>query len=279
MIRLAVLLGLFLASGCVPAPISTPENSIPTRIVSLDYCADQYVLQLAKRDHILAVSPDATKSFSYMRTQAEGLPSVRSTAEDVIALKPDLVVRAFGGGPQAISFFERAGIPVLNIGWATSIDGEAPDSIPNIIAHVADGLGEPARGEAVITAFNARLGNARVHSDGKTILYVTSGGATTGPGSLVHELFETVGLKNFETDPGWRSLPLERLAYDQPDLVASAFFDVKDSPRGAWSAAGHPVSRSLMASTPAVPLKGAWTACGGWFVIDAIEALSNGALP
>ena len=79
------------------------------RIVSLDFCADQYVLKLADREQILAVSPDAVREFSYMRETAQGLPTVRSVAEDVLILKPDLVVRSYGGGPKAGDFFERAG--------------------------------------------------------------------------------------------------------------------------------------------------------------------------
>ncbi|MCA8893462.1 MAG: ABC transporter substrate-binding protein, partial [Hyphomonas sp.] len=69
--------------------------------VSLDYCADQYVLKLADREQILAISPDGDKEFSYMHEAAEDVPTVRPVAEDVLVLKPDLVVRAYGGGPNA----------------------------------------------------------------------------------------------------------------------------------------------------------------------------------
>jgi len=248
----------------------------PRRIVSLDYCADQYVLKLADREDILAVSPDAVKEFSYMRAGAAGVPSVRPLAEDVLILKPDLVVRSYGGGPNAAAFFERAGVPVLQVGWASNVDSEAMGSIPSLIRHMADGLGRPERGDALIGEFRARLAALRRREDGRTALYMTPAGVTTGPGSLVHEMLVAAGLANFQEAPGWRSLPLERLAYRQPDLVAAAFFETLTSHPDAWSASRHPVARAQLAGPDTVALQGAWTACGGWFLMDAVEALAEG---
>ncbi|MEM8634982.1 MAG: ABC transporter substrate-binding protein [Pseudomonadota bacterium] len=251
----------------------------PQRIVSLDFCADQYVLKLADREQILAVSPDAVRDFSYMRDAARGVPIVRPVAEDVIIQKPDLVVRAYGGGPNAAAFFERVGVPVLQLGFASNIDGEDMGSIPNLIQHMADGIGQSARGEALIADFRGRLEAISKRDTSATALYMTPAGVTSGPGSLVHEMLEAAGLENFQEQPGWRSLPLERLAYEQPDLVAAAFFETLTNHPDAWSASRHPVARAQFAEPDTVPLQGAWTACGGWFILDAIEALAEGAAP
>ena len=110
------------------------------RIVSLDFCADQYVLKLADREQILAVSPDAVREFSYIRETAQGLPTVRSVAEDVLILKPDLVVRSYGGGPKAGDFFERAGIPVLQVGWTATVHGDGPNTIPQTLRDATETL-------------------------------------------------------------------------------------------------------------------------------------------
>ncbi|MCG8441008.1 MAG: ABC transporter substrate-binding protein, partial [Caulobacterales bacterium] len=112
MARLAALAAVLLAAasgtGAASAP---PAPERPARVVSLDFCADQYVLKLVERQRVLALSPDATREFSYMRAEAAGVRSVRPRAEDVILLEPDLVVRSYGGGPNAAAFFERAGVP------------------------------------------------------------------------------------------------------------------------------------------------------------------------
>ncbi len=90
--RLVLLLFAIALAGCAKDPPNSPlAPARPMRIVSLDYCADQYVLKLVEPQRILALSPDAEKSFSYMREAARALPKVRPRAEDVLVLKPDLV--------------------------------------------------------------------------------------------------------------------------------------------------------------------------------------------
>jgi len=273
---------LTLATLCActrQADPSPPSDTPARRIVSLDYCADQYVLQLADRERILAVSPDATKPFSYLREQAVGLPSVRPLSEDVLLLRPDLVVRSYGGGPGATAFFERAGIPVLQIGFAAHIDGESSETVVSVLRDVAAGLDEAARAEVMIDRLRARLAALPTPTTTRSALYMTPAGVTAGPGSLIHEMLRSAGLTNFQQAPGWRTLPLERLAYEQPDLIGAAFFGSMANHPDAWSAARHPIARRQLHDRPVVALPGAWTSCGGWFILDAIEALADGAAP
>ncbi|WP_235524033.1 ABC transporter substrate-binding protein [Sphingomonas sp. Leaf33] len=272
MIRWLAMLSVLVA-GCAPAPVSL-RTGRPMRIVSLDYCADQYVLKLVGRDRITAVSPDAAAEFSYMRAAALGLRQVRPQAEDVLLLKPDMVVRSYGGGPNAAALFERAGVPVLQLGYAPDLAG-----IRTVLLDTATGLGERARGEAMAAAFDARLAALRRASTGKSALYVTPGGVTTGPGSIVDEMLRAGGLVNFQTAGGWGPLPLERLAYAQPDVVAAAFFDTRWNRPDPWSAAAHPVVGRALKGLPTAELPGAWTACGGWFVLDAVEKLAQVGRP
>ncbi|WP_415811798.1 ABC transporter substrate-binding protein [Litorimonas haliclonae] len=257
-----------------PSISGTPSPQ-PQRIVSLDYCADQYVLKMVEPHRILAVSPDADKPFSYMQEQAEalkaqGLKSVRSSAEDVLILKPDLVVRSYGGGPNAAKFFEQAGVPVLNVGWAGDLAG-----IKRVTREMAKGLGVPQHGEDIVSDMEARLKALDINIEGNRALYMTPSGVTSGPGSLVDEMLTAAGLENFQSEPGWRSLPLERLAYEQPDMVAAAFFDTNDRSRDKWSAMRHPIAKAQINTLPTVAISGAVMSCGGWFTVDGIEALAS----
>lgn len=242
------------------------------RIVSLDYCADQYVLKLMERDRILALSPDAAKEFSYMRESASGMPTVRPVAEDVLVLRPDLVIRSYGGGPNAAAFYARGGVPVLNVGNAATI-GE----ILTVMARVAAGLDETGRGQTVIDDTRRRLAALSTGLTGPPALYMTPSGVTTGPGSLVHEMLLAAGLPNYQQDPGWRPIPLERLVYQPPELVAFANFNASTAHRDLWSAMRHPLARDQLRDREVVTLHGAWTACGGWFLLDAVEALAERA--
>lgn len=269
--RLAIvfLAGAAALAGCARAvaPAAAPDRA--RGIVSLDYCADQYVLKLVGRDRILALSPDAGAPFSYMRKAAAGVPRVRPLAENVLVLQPDLVVRSYGGGPNAAQFFERAGVPVVQIGFPGDIE-----AVRAAVLAVAEALGEAERGKTLVLEMDARLAALQIGPGDRNALYMTPGGVTAGPGTLVHEMLAAAGLANFQSVSGWRALPLERLAYERPDMVAAAFFDSNAGALDAWSAGRHPLARRQMAERPTVFLEGAWTSCGGWFVLDAIEALA-----
>ena len=262
-------LACLLLSAC--SQVAERGADAPRRIVSLDYCADQYVLKFADREDILALSPDAGKRFSYMRAAAEGIPTVRPRTADVLALQPDLVVRTYGGGHDIADFMKEPGVPVVQIGFPQSI-AEVRDEV----LRVGTELGKPDEAEKLVADMDRRL-KALAERSGpqREVLYMTPAGVTAGEGTLVHELFVAAGLENFQDRPGWNPLPLERLAYERPDLIAAAFFESQTNHVDNWSAARHPVARAQLRELPVVALEGSWTSCGGWFLLDAVEALAT----
>ena len=256
---------------CACSQVAERGADAPRRIVSLDYCADQYVLKFADSEDILALSPDAEKRFSYMRAAAKGIPTVRPRTADVLALQPDLVVRTYGGGHDIADFMKEPGVPVVQIGFPQSIT-----EVRGEVLRVGTELGKPDEAVALVAEMERRL---KVLADRpgppREVLYMTPAGVTAGEGTLVHELFVAAGLRNFQDRPGWNPLPLERLAYERPDLIAAAFFESKTNHVDNWSAARHPVARAQLRELPVVALEGSWTSCGGWFLLDAVEALAT----
>jgi len=272
----AAIFTALISAGCQAAsvPPSITAETAP-RIVSLDFCADQYALELLPPEQIAALSPDARAEFSYHKDRAQNIPSVRPRAEDVLALKPDLIIRSYGGGPQAARLFEAAGIPVVNIGWATTLSGDGPGSVAAIIKNTAQALGQAQKGERLIAAYHMRLERLSASKSRRpTALYMTPYGVTTGAGSLVDQIMTAAGYDNFQTQSGWHPIPLERLARDTPDHVIASFFDSHAAITANWSAMRHPVAQRALSGRQALPLKGAWTSCGAWFLMDAAEALA-----
>lgn len=248
------------------------------RIVSLDYCADQYVLKFARKSSVVGLSPDGAKSFSYMREHAKGLPVVRPIAEDVLIRKPDLVVRSYGGSPGIVALLKRFNIPVLQLGYIESLA-----DVRRTILQVSLGLSNPEAGQEVVKQMDASLRAieqaSSVSAEKVKALYMTPGGVTGGPNTLVHDILRAAGLNNYQSESGWQDLPLEKLIFDSPDLIAMAFFETLSNHPDAWSVMRHPVARRQLKEVGAVPLQGAWTACGGWFLVDAIESLYAALLP
>ena len=271
--RVAVLVAAVLAvlaAACGPAAPPLVPDGPARRIVSLDYCADQYVLGLVERSRILALSPDAGEDFSYLRAEAEGIPVIRPRAEDVLVLRPDLVVRTYGGGPRAGAFFEQAGVPVLEIEYAPDIA-----AVRAGIRRAAARLDAAARGEELIAEMDARVERARAQGSRSRALYLTPAGVSAGAGTFVDDLIAAAGLDNFDDRSGWRSIPLERLAYEAPDVYAVPSFGATNH-RNAWTPFRHPVATERVAAGPALPIDGSTTACGGWFLADAVEAFAAG---
>lgn len=258
----ALLTGLAAVLICAAAAYGQERPSV----VSLDYCADQFVLGLAAREQILALSVDADADFSALRDEAAGLPEVRSTAEDVLALQPDLVVRSYGGDARALALFERVGIAVHQIGY-TSDFGD----VARVVEETAQVLGRAEAGQALIARMNATLEAAQGGSDVRPeALYVTPGGATAGSGTAIDALLTAAGFENAAGDrTGWQSLPLEALLLDPPELIVTGFFDTKATKLDHWSAARHPVLEAYFEAIPTVHIEGVLLTCGTWMLADA----------
>lgn len=248
------LIGLAGFAGAEPA---SPNPARPT-LVSLDYCADQFVLALADRDQIFALSKDSGRKFSHLRDMAAGIPKVRAAAEDVVALRPDIVVRSWGGDVRALSLYERFGIRTVQIGYAEDVEGTA-----GLLRAVAAEIGAEARAEEIL----ARR-PPPAQPTGRRALYVTPGGVSAGQGTMIEAIMTRAGLENANTGFGWTSLPLESLALDPPALMLTAFFGFDDDATDRWSVSHHPVMRRLMAGAEVIPMDESRISCGAWFVAE-----------
>ena len=124
---------------------SASADEARPKVISLDYCADQFVLGLADREQILGVSHGADKPHSYLRGKAAGLRQIRSTTEDVIALDPDIVINHWGADARALKIYERFGIKVHQIGFGSNIDAAREETLA-----AAKALGQTARGQSLV---------------------------------------------------------------------------------------------------------------------------------
>ena len=266
-LRIITVIGVsWLGAAC--GGDTTTRNDDARRIVSLDFCADQYLIAFADSENIAGVSPDATKSFSYYRDVARALPVVPPRAEDILVKRPDAVIRTYGGGPNITRFLERAGVEVIQIDYASDLEGVRRNAVA-----VAAALGRPDRGVEAAADMARRL-SALPDAGDEEILYLTSKGAVAGRDTLIDELIERSGRKNFQETPGWGALALEKLAYEHPAAIAAAFFDGSDAATDRWTPARHPVARRALNNADVIEIPGAWTACSAWFITEAAEALA-----
>ncbi len=265
---------VLLGALCDPlsAEINPSNEFVPKRVISIDYCADQYLLKLGTSSQILGVSPKSTAPFSFMRGKAENFNQVRPLAEELISLKPDLVIRSFGGGVGISKFLKQHNILVLQIGFLDSLK-----DIDETIMDVANTLGNHTLGVELVSELNRRLAAIPIPIDKKksNAMYLAAGGVTAGKGTLVHNIMTRGNLRNIVDTPGWSDIPLEQLVSLRPDIVVHSYLDDLPTNSGAWSPIRHPVTKRFLKSNLSVSIPPALISCGGWYALDAIEVVSR----
>lgn len=259
----AMLTALLIALG-----VSTYAAAAP-RVMSLDSCADQYVMALSPREAIVGVSHRADDHDSRLASSAAGLPRRRATLEAVLASRPDVVVRYWGGDARLVRRLEEAGIAVVTIEDATDFDG-----VRRNVRTTAAALGRERAGEDLLANMDAALDRARRGWAGQRALYLTAGGYTAGPGTLIGSVISAAGLRNAATDPGYAPVSIERLVVERPTVVVYGFFD---DPMRRRRAASSSVVRQSVAGAREVRLPSSLLGCPAWFAADAAELLAREA--
>lgn len=251
---------------------ASSASAAPQRIVSLDYCADQFVLALADRDQIAALSRGSQRDDSYYRARARGIRQTRGTLEEVLALRPDLVVRNWGGPWDADAVYARFHVPVLQVGDTHDFATARADLLD---ASRVFGHGE--RGDALARDLDLRLARLaeRAPSHSPDVLYLSAGGAVAGSGTMMNAVIEAAGGRNVQRGASWTVLPLERLVELPPAVLALGFFDHGRSLVNPWLPGRHPTVRAALARAQTVTLPLSAISCEAWYAVDAAEVLAS----
>ena len=89
---LRAVAAILMIAGCLGLQATAQAAELP-RIASINVCTDQLLMALADPAQILGLSPYARDpSLSWDAAKASQFPKLSGTAEDVLVLKPDLVV-------------------------------------------------------------------------------------------------------------------------------------------------------------------------------------------
>ena len=242
------------------------------RVFSLDQCADQYVLALSDRAAIVGLSKRADDADAYLRAEAPGLPQRRATLEAVLAARPQVVVRYWGGSPTLLRALERRGIKVVTIGEASDFAG-----VRTSVRDVAAALDAEPEGEALIGRMDAKLAAAKDAWRDAPALYMSSGGATTGPGTMMDAMLRAAGLSNVTRAPGYTMLRLEQVARMRPTALVLGFFDAMTNALQHWGMGRHRILQGLMRDRAIAALPASVLTCPAWFAADGAETLARAA--
>ncbi|MBV9511877.1 MAG: ABC transporter substrate-binding protein [Caulobacteraceae bacterium] len=210
------VLALLLAIGAGRSG-AAGETPHPRRIVSMNACADQYLIALADKDQIAALTRFARDpNLSFYAEQAKAYPVSGDEPEAVLALKPDLVIT---------NPYHAAGALAPLTGRARVLELNSAESFDEVVANtriVAAAIGQTARGEALVRAMQARVRAAGRRPLGGVAAYYQRGGYVAGPGSIMDDLMARAGLANLArrlNSGALGQLSLEQIVRRHPDFL------------------------------------------------------------
>ncbi|MDP1738726.1 MAG: ABC transporter substrate-binding protein [Caulobacter sp.] len=274
MVRTPALTALLAALAFAgPIDAQAAGGAAPT-VMSLDSCADQFVLALSPREAIVGLSARADDRDSYMRDAARGLPVRRATTEAVLAARPDVVVRYWGGDARLEETLRRRGVRVVRINDATDFEAVRAN-----VRDVAAALDRRAAGEAMVAGMDARLAGARGAWNGAPALYLTPSGFTTGPGSLVDAMLRAAGMTNLAVGSTWKPIPLEQLVMRPPRAFVLGFFDAFAVAMDRWGPGRHRALKTRLPGRTVAALPSTILGCPAWFAAEGPEILARAKRP
>jgi iron complex transport system substrate-binding protein len=256
------------------ASFAAADAGRPKRIVSLNLCTDQFVMMLAPPERIAAVSYHALNpDTSNLAEQAKDLPITSTLAEEVLTLKPDLVIAGTLTTRPTIDLLRRLGYPILEVPPANSIE-----EIRRNVRIIAEAVGEPSKGEALIEAMDARLAAAAIDpKDERPIAAPYYGGNnTSGHGTLIDESLRRAGFRNLAAEKGmWgpSRLPLEQLVFDQPDMILLGLSSVRRRSLTIGNL-GHPAMLRLLERIPNITIPDRMWICGTPLIAEVVARLA-----
>jgi iron complex transport system substrate-binding protein len=276
--QLLPAIGVIVAALSAAGLASAAESvSKPHRIVSMNLCADELVLRLTDRRNIVSVTWQARNpSDSNVAHLAQDVPINHGLAEEIIPLKPDLILAGIYTTRAPVALLKRAGMRIVDVDVPRSFD-----DIRRQYREIAALLGERERGERIVAEMDgnlSRLANERPSVPATTIL-LNPNNFTVGRGSVIDEVLTRAGLENVAVHLGvgeYGQLPLEIITMNPVDvLIVSSYRD--GPPAMATDLLRHPVLSRLSDRTRVVVMPDRLWNCGGPALVEAVERLMRAA--
>jgi iron complex transport system substrate-binding protein len=265
--RTVILAAAALSAGGAARPV-------PRRVASLNPCLDVILVALADPAQIAALShysrqPDA----SSVGAAASRFPFTYEGADEIIALKPDLVLSSGHGSLATRQALHRVGIPMMLFAPPDTVE----ESLEQI-RKIGDAIGRPGQARAEIARIRAALAAAvpPPHARPITALVFQRGGFSSGPGTLMDDLMRRTGFSNQMVRYGiarTSDVPLEQVIADPPQVLLAG----EPSPGvPTWGERimRHPALASIASRTRVVPFPERLMYCGGPNLVETAGRLA-----
>lgn len=277
LVKMPRRLGLLAAAfwlACAPGGITLSHGAAGPRVASINVCTDQLLLALADPEQIAGLSPysrDAARSFA--AAQAGRYRRLSGEAEDVLVLRPDIVVAGRFTRRATRELLTAKGFRVVAFDVAQSL-ADARDQILRMGAL----LGHPARAAAAVERLDAAVARAKATAlrTRFRVLALSRRGWVSGRDTLISSLLEAAGAANAINAEHRRAggfASLEEIVMLRPDLILVDGGGTFAEDQGQAFLL-HPALEALYPQAKRLVVPERLTVCGGPMLAEALERLT-----
>lgn len=258
--RAALLLPALLLGSCSAAPKIAPGG-----IVSNNPCIDGILAEVAAPGQIAAVSVyshDADSASAPLEWSG-AIPAIGTSAEEIIAAQPRLVLTGNLASSGTNTALARAGVKTLAVGVPVSVE----DSKMQVM-QVATAIGREQAGQKLAAQIDAAT--EQQEGPAPSAIIWQNGNFVPGKGTLQDEMLARAGFANASSSyglGGWDVLPLEILIRKPPRVI---FMPVSAKGEDARNlATRQKLLKHLGNKVKIVPFPDKLLFCGGPTIIEA----------
>ncbi|WP_291864396.1 ABC transporter substrate-binding protein [Bradyrhizobium sp.] len=240
------------------------------RIVSMNVCTDQVLLTLADPEQILGLSRFSRDA--WVAGDVRRYPTLSGGAEDVLVLKPDVVVASLYDKRSTRELLKANGLRLAELAVPRTLD-----EVKGQIRELGDIAGHPDRAAREIAKLDAALARARqaVAAKRYRVLPLSRRGWVAGSDSFVGSLLAETGLFSAAGDLGLAFggfASLESIVNAKPDLLlVSQAGDLARDDGQAFLL--HPALERFYPTAKRIVIPERLTECGGVMLAEALDVL------
>jgi iron complex transport system substrate-binding protein len=247
-----------------------PAADLP-RIVSMNVCSDQLLLSLADPEQILGLSRFSRDA--WVAGDARRYPRLSGGAEDVMVLKPDIVVANLYDKRSTRELLKAKGLRLAELSVPRTLD-----EVREQIRELGDITGHRDRAAQQIAQLDAALARARraVADRHYRVLPLSRRGWVAGSDGFIGALLAETGLFNAAGDLGFTFggyASLEAIVNLKPDLLlVSQAGGVAHDDGQAFLL--HPALERFYPPEKRIVIPERLTECGGVTLAEALDVLT-----
>jgi iron complex transport system substrate-binding protein len=250
-----------------------PALAAGPRIASMNVCTDQLLIPLADPDQILGLSQFSRETWaSFAADEARHYPMLSGAAEDVLVVKPDIVVASLFDKRSTRELLKANGLHLAEFSVPRNVDEVKAQirQMGEIVEHTDRATAEIARLDSAIARARATMTDKHYR-----VLLLSRRGFVSGSDSLISSLLSETGLFNAAGDLGVGQggfASLEAIVNAKPDFIVVADGGDRAEDDGAAFLL-HPALERFYPPQKRIVIPERLTVCGGVMLADALDLL------